>query len=107
MTITQTVRIPANRKLIIDVPPEIPVGVATLTFAPADAEEVDTEPPTPTQNHTSDGEDTFLRFMGCHKGIPGASVDDFLARCREDKEYELALEERQFEERKRYAKLSP
>ena len=105
MTITQTVRIPANRKLIIDVPPEITVGIATLTFAQADTELVDTEPP--TQNHASDGEDTFLRFMGCHKGIPGASVDDFLARCREDKEYELALEERQFEERKRYAKLSP
>jgi len=38
MTVTQTVKIPASRRLIIDVPPEIPVGVATLTFAAADAE---------------------------------------------------------------------
>jgi len=105
MTVTQTVRIPASRKLIIDVPPEIPVGIATLTFAPADAEEVDTEPP--TQDHTSDYEDPIFQLYGRHKGIPGASVDDFLARCREDKEYELALEQRRLEERKRYAKLSP
>jgi len=35
MTITQTVDIPASRRLIIDVPPEIPEGKATLIFKPA------------------------------------------------------------------------
>jgi hypothetical protein len=104
MTVTQTVRIPACRKLTIDVPPEIPEGAATLTFASIAA-----EPPTPPQNRASDCEDPIFRLCGCHKGIPGASVDDFLARRREDREYELALEERRFQERqerRRNAKLS-
>ena len=35
MTITQTVEIPADRRLTIDVPPEIPTGKVILTFKPA------------------------------------------------------------------------
>ena len=35
MTITQTVDIPADRRLIIDVPQEIPAGPVILTFTPA------------------------------------------------------------------------
>ena len=35
MTITQTVEIPANRRLTIEVPPDVPTGRAILTFAPA------------------------------------------------------------------------
>ena len=35
MSITQTVDIPASHKLVIDVPPEIPVGKAVITFTPA------------------------------------------------------------------------
>ena len=35
MTITQTVDIPANRRLVIDVPSEVPVGQVILTFTPA------------------------------------------------------------------------
>ncbi|MCL1812389.1 MAG: hypothetical protein FWG29_02575 [Treponema sp.] len=35
MTITQTVDIPENRRLVIDVPPEIPVGRTVLAFTPA------------------------------------------------------------------------
>ena len=34
MTITQTVDIPADRQLIIEVPHEVPAGRATLTFTP-------------------------------------------------------------------------
>ena len=37
MTITQTVEIPADRRLVIDVPPEIPTGTVILTFAPSSA----------------------------------------------------------------------
>ena len=33
MNYTQTVEIPANRRLVIDVPHEIPTGTAILTFA--------------------------------------------------------------------------
>ena len=35
MTITQTVETPADRRLIIDVPAEMPVGRAVLAFTPA------------------------------------------------------------------------
>jgi len=35
MTITQTVEIPANRRLNIDVPPEVPTGPVVITFTPA------------------------------------------------------------------------
>jgi hypothetical protein len=57
------------------------------------------------------GEDkcSFQWMRGIHAGIPGASVENFLARCREDKEHELAIEKRQEEERARRranAKLS-
>ena len=36
MSITQTDDIPANRRLIIDVPREIPEGKAILTFTPVE-----------------------------------------------------------------------
>jgi len=38
MSITQTVEIPANRRLTIDVPPEVPTGPVILTFTPAGTE---------------------------------------------------------------------
>jgi hypothetical protein len=37
MSITQTVDIPASRRLTIDVPREVPVGRSTLTFTTAPA----------------------------------------------------------------------
>jgi hypothetical protein len=33
MTITQTVEIPASRRITLDIPPEFPQGKAILTFA--------------------------------------------------------------------------
>ncbi|MDR3200392.1 MAG: hypothetical protein LBT68_02935 [Spirochaetales bacterium] len=35
MAIEQTVEIPANRRITLEVPPEVPVGKVILTFAPA------------------------------------------------------------------------
>ena len=35
MTLTQTVDIPASRRITIDVPREVPVGPVILTFSPA------------------------------------------------------------------------
>ena len=35
MSITQTVEIPVDHRLTIDVPPEVPAGRAVLTFTPA------------------------------------------------------------------------
>jgi hypothetical protein len=45
---------------------------------------------------------SFHQLRGIHEGIPGGSVEDFLARSREDKEHELAIEKRQEEERARH-----
>ena len=42
-------------------------------------------------------------LRGCCENKPGGSVEDFLARCREDKEHELTIEKRQEEERTRLA----
>ena len=35
MAIEQTIEVPAGRRLTIDIPPEVPVGKAILTFTPA------------------------------------------------------------------------
>jgi len=35
MTVTKTVEIPANRRLTVDVPREVPVGPVILAFTPA------------------------------------------------------------------------
>ena len=35
MTITQTVEIPADRRLFVEVPKEVPAGKVILTFTPA------------------------------------------------------------------------
>jgi hypothetical protein len=99
MTITQTLNVPASRRLTIDVPPEFPDGRITLTFSPAEAESGF------AQDDEAEDDAPFLRLMGRYKGLPGASVDEFLARCREDKEYELALDRRRQEERAHYAKV--
>jgi len=37
MSVTQTVEIPANRRLVIDVPREVPTGPVILTFTPREA----------------------------------------------------------------------
>ena len=37
MSVTQKVEIPANRRLTIDVPREVPTGSVILTFTPANA----------------------------------------------------------------------
>ena len=37
MSVTQTVEIPASRRLIIDVPREVPAGPVILTFTPKEA----------------------------------------------------------------------
>jgi len=38
MTITQTIEIPADHRLVIEVPREVPVGKALVTFAPVEQE---------------------------------------------------------------------
>jgi hypothetical protein len=37
MSVTQTIEIPANRRITIEVPPQIPMGTVILTFTPAES----------------------------------------------------------------------
>jgi hypothetical protein len=79
MTIEQTVEIPASRRLIIEVPQEIPTGRAkaalTLTF----------EAP-PSRNKARS-------FRGILKGR-GISLDRFMEMQREDKALEDETDEK-------------
>ena len=61
--------------------------------------------PAQTAEKANDEKPPYDRLRGCCKNIPGGSVDDFLARCREDKEHELKIERRQEEERVRRARI--
>ena len=38
MSVTQTVEVPADRRLVLDVPSEVPIGPVVLTSAPAATE---------------------------------------------------------------------
>jgi len=62
-------------------------------------------PPRAAEKTEQKKEPPYRWLRGCSKGIPGGSVEDFLADCRKDKEHELEIERRQEEERARYAKL--
>jgi hypothetical protein len=39
MAIEQTIEVPLNRRLVIEVPPEVPAGKVILTFTPAGVRE--------------------------------------------------------------------
>ena len=73
MAITQTVTIPANRRLVIDVPREVPAGPVILTFTPASK-----APACP--------EMSLLSLRGSCKGFD--TMDAYFARKRADKALE-------------------
>ena len=37
MTVTQTVEVPADRRITLEIPPQVPIGRVILTFTPANA----------------------------------------------------------------------
>jgi len=74
MTITQTVEIPANHRLTIDVPPEVPAGRAEIRFFPVSTGK---EPVTERKKH---------REFGCVKGDYWMA-DDFDAPLDDFKDY--------------------
>jgi len=89
MSVTQTVEIPADHRLTIDVPREIPMGRAVLTFTPASVQRSkdqrnDTAPlPGGSYNTVEEAlqaaaekaadpnRKPVSRFFGKHKGIFG------------------------------------
>ena len=85
MTITQTVFVPENRRLIIEVPREVPSGQVILTFTPKAAEQ---EPAT-ERAVASEGfplEQKKEREFGCAKG-QFWMADDFDAPLEDFKDY--------------------
>ena len=73
MSITQTVEIPESRRLVIDVPGEVPTGPVILTF-------------TPKSNPMSVEKPIKERVFGCAKG-QFKIADDFDAPMEEFKDY--------------------
>ena len=66
MTIEQTVEIPADHRLVIDVPPEVPAGKATITFTPATPETEVSECP----------------ICAAHNYMPNAKTIAVIEECR-------------------------
>jgi hypothetical protein len=89
MTIQQTVDIPASRRLIIEVPREIPVGRAVLTFTPAGEAR-------PRRRLTERQRTAVEKCRGIAKGV--LSSDESLEWRREDLELEEAKYRRIFPE---------
>jgi hypothetical protein len=50
MSITQTVEIPASRRLTIDVPPEVPLGPVDLIYKPATGQKAEQKHGSPITN---------------------------------------------------------
>jgi len=70
MSVTQTVEIPANHRLTIDVPPEVPAGRAEITFT----------------SHATVQQAKRQREFGCAKG-QFRMADDFDAPLEDLKDY--------------------
>jgi len=81
MTITQTVEIPVNRRIFLDLPLELPVGKAKVTVTPH------VEKPA-----TNDRKATKLRGLAKKMGST-LTVERFLEMRQED----LSFEEEKFE----------
>ena len=78
MTITQTVDIPADRRITIEVPREIPAGKTIIAFTPAAALDRKKDPGTMEEalrmleEQASDPDrKPISRLFGTHKGIFG------------------------------------
>ena len=68
MMIEQTVEVPINHRLTIDVPREIPAGPIVLAFRPANAQKIDKA----KQKH---GTPITDRLAGCLSGIGDIDIE--------------------------------
>ena len=72
MTIEQTIEVPVNRRITLEVPLEIPVGKARVLVTPL--------------NEVEQTGETLLSFKGSCKGHD--TMDAYFARKRADRELE-------------------
>jgi len=84
MSITQTVEVPANHRLTVDVPREIPTGPVILTFTPKTAP-------------LEDSEEGYMKAIEYCSGLAkrlgiNLSSDEFLEMRHQDKELEDRLD---------------
>jgi len=86
MTVTQTVEIPASRRLTIDVPREVPPGPAVLVLNPAAKPLITAREKQKAMEAIEHCDGLFLRL-----GI-SLSTDEFLELRRRDKELEDRLD---------------
>ena len=77
MTVTQTVEVPANRQITLEIPPQVPTGRVTLTFTPADAPRkkdpctVEEAMQMLAEQSSDPDRKPISRLFGKHKGIFG------------------------------------
>jgi hypothetical protein len=90
MTIEQTVEIPADHRLVLDVPREIPPGKAVVAFTPVPADAGQRSEPSvaqPARRRTPAEAIEYCRGLARRLGVTATS-DDFLEQRRRDREQE-------------------
>ena len=80
MTITQTIEIPADRRITLEVPSEVPTGPVILTFTPASAAKQGSAAAIPSEKP---GEEAAVRntpradrLLGAAAGLGDISLDE-------------------------------
>jgi len=72
MAITQTVEIPANRRITLEVPLEVPTGQVVLTFTPAQSVK-------PSAKHQEKSEERDIELFKIHAERLNAEALDVLS----------------------------
>jgi hypothetical protein len=109
MTIEQTVEIPADHRLFIDVPAEIPAGRALVRLIPLDTGDKNKINETrkvifqPKKIDREKAEAAHKRMHGMFK-TDGHDVDRFLAWKQSERELEREIDERQRRESEKWRK---
>jgi hypothetical protein len=89
LTVTQTLEIPADWRLILKIPPEIPNGKVILTFTPV------SEPPANGNTHRLTSREAIEYCRGLGKRMGSRLTGDMSIKWRrEDKALEDAIDSR-------------